>query len=511
MSSRIETAVDSLTVVFIPFVLQGENTTNAVLAIKFNNIDTTYKLIYANRYRDYGFIQTSNAAWNALNVFHLFTRFDKAIFGHTKFVISDKRILNQNDEVPSDSTPVVLEITTIPDSILARSESVYFCNTYMQCGQCAFREATDLTVEARCCNPTYHTTCTTVMIIVPDNDGGYGGAFCSYCPNDGGGGGGGGGGPDPNNPPSGGWYDEPACNPNNGATTVICDNNGGWHPIIENEGAFGWNVDFSEITNPKNSLQEPLIESNIELTNLVNPSSLTQGFPPRVIARTLPRNNTEDMTFGTNGDPSGIIYRLGGPSNYNLYTDQVLFDDMISLFHTCTFFDPDLENVGDIFINKFRNHQVPVTQQNLPLQHTTLNQKVGSSNRFRNFLLQFGNALRDSLIASGGSIDNVNFRDLNYRPVFNTLYDKFHGLQILLNDTESAEIELRDFTIDLVTGKWTADVRVIIRDHFGLDKNDAVRFQDYSNGFPAWWLLQHVRGYIPFETIVELNFRLSYQ
>ncbi len=31
--------------------------------------------------------------WNAFNLFHLFTRFDKAIFGHKKFIVKDKQIL----------------------------------------------------------------------------------------------------------------------------------------------------------------------------------------------------------------------------------------------------------------------------------------------------------------------------------------------------------------------------------------------------------------------------------
>lgn len=54
----------------------------------------------------------------------------------------------------------------------------------------------------------------------------------------------------------------------------------------------------------------------------------------------------------------------------------------------------------------------------------------------------------------------------------------------------------------------------MIYDHFGLDKNDVLKYQskgllsDPFNagiGFAAWWRLQHTRGYKPLRTMIVLN------
>jgi hypothetical protein len=51
--------------------------------------------------------------------------------------------------------------------------------------------------------------------------------------------------------------------------------------------------------------------------------------------------------------------------------------------------------------------------------------------------------------------------------------------------------------------EFTASLSVTIHGHFGLDKHDALKYQYKSLGFAAWWLLQHTRGYKPFETIIN--------
>jgi hypothetical protein len=65
-----------------------------------------------------------------------------------------------------------------------------------------------------------------------------------------------------------------------------------------------------------------------------------------------------------------------------------------------------------------------------------------------------------------------------------------------------------NFAIDGL-GNWSADITITIHDHFGLDKNDALTYQQYHQGFPSWWLLQHTRDYIPFETIVIVRKKIS--
>lgn len=110
---------------------------------------------------------------------------------------------------------------------------------------------------------------------------------------------------------------------------------------------------------------------------------------------------------------------------------------------------------------------------------------------------------------AGGNFNNVEPFDLgNIYPAFNGMYNKFHGLKILINDTEYTEIQLEDFHID-ANGKRIAFVTVTIHDHFGLDKNDALNYQNDSSGFASWWVLQHKRAYVPFETVLKVRKQLE--
>jgi hypothetical protein len=70
---------------------------------------------------------------------------------------------------------------------------------------------------------------------------------------------------------------------------------------------------------------------------------------------------------------------------------------------------------------------------------------------------------------------------------------------------------LTNFSINTTTHKWTADLNITIKDHFGLDKNDALTYQNYHAGFAAWWILQHCRGYKPFETKISFKMQLQTQ
>jgi hypothetical protein len=219
---------------------------------------------------------------------------------------------------------------------------------------------------------------------------------------------------------------------------------------------------------------------------------------PKIVAQTTSRGNTEDMMHGNNGDPIGIL-----PSSLITEPNSDLFQRMQDLFHVCTVFDTDLKNVSDEMIQKFNSRSGGT------FTSTILNSKVNQSSALINFLKKFGKILNSNLQIAAGNINNVPTINLGaIRPIFNGLYNKFHGLQILVNDTEFTDIALDNFTID-VSGKWSANVTVTIHDHFGLDKNDALTYQDYHTGFASWWLLQHTRDYIPFETIITVRKQVS--
>lgn len=91
--SNSETRVDgggggggSTEIVLIPFVKGGKYITNAVLAANISSGgDTTFKLLYATSYADFGFNHQDTTVPDARDIFHLFTAFDNDLFGHSVF------------------------------------------------------------------------------------------------------------------------------------------------------------------------------------------------------------------------------------------------------------------------------------------------------------------------------------------------------------------------------------------------------------------------------------------
>jgi hypothetical protein len=84
-------------------------------------------------------------------------------------------------------------------------------------------------------------------------------------------------------------------------------------------------------------------------------------------------------------------------------------------------------------------------------------------------------------------------------------YNRFHGLTILINDTEETTIwYMGNFNLNNDTKVWFADFYFEVTDHFGLDKHDAIEYQGYHTGFAAWWTLQHKRNYPPFRTKITI-------
>lgn len=115
-------------VILIPFVKENEYTTNAILIVRAtDDEDTTYKLVYASQYGNYGFEYEDSTVAYAKNIFHLFTVFDNAIFGYTKFIVKDGRILSGD---MSDTTGETLVTLTDGEGTAYenRTISVSFCN-----------------------------------------------------------------------------------------------------------------------------------------------------------------------------------------------------------------------------------------------------------------------------------------------------------------------------------------------------------------------------------------------
>ncbi|MDB5285713.1 MAG: hypothetical protein JWR05_662 [Mucilaginibacter sp.] len=252
--------------------------------------------------------------------------------------------------------------------------------------------------------------------------------------------------------------------------------------------------DFSDVNSPIKGDPTPLINNGttIELLSYLQQSS------GRLIGHITPRGNTEDMTFGTSVSTNGIK-----PEMINL-SDWDLFNGVTEMFHKFTYFDGGLTTVGDQMIQKFKD------KTGGTFENAVLNARVGASSELQNFAINFGGQLNAQLKANGGNIGSIGTLDLSssIRPIFNGIFNKFHGLQILLNDTESTDVQLDEFN-GPVGGYWSATITLTIKDHFGLDRHDAITYQGYMSGFAGWWLLQHKRGYVPFETVVHVKYRIT--
>lgn len=224
---------------------------------------------------------------------------------------------------------------------------------------------------------------------------------------------------------------------------------------------------------------------------------------PIDIARTTDRGgpSSEDMTYGMNGDATDIQ-----PASLITAPEEDLWSEMTSLLHFMTLADPSAGPLADEFIANFRS-----TSKESPFERPFLNEKVRKSEALIDFCKLFSKDLNNRLFAAGGDINNViPWTITNYRPIFDGNYNKVNGLQILINDTQETRIVVENYR-QLGGTSWVADVTLVIRDHFGLDKTDALKYQwipFYGSGFSAWWLLQHTRGYRPFETRIVVSKRI---
>ncbi len=250
---------------------------------------------------------------------------------------------------------------------------------------------------------------------------------------------------------------------------------------------------FSDLANPPGTVIEgPVIDNGTILADLGDAPSLGG----RLIGATPPRTDTgEDLTYGTNGNTNGVM-----PSIFQ-YSDAQLFNKMRVLFNLTTILDADMAVAAHDFIHAFNQSNVNT------FGHINLSRKVQASSVYKNWVKRFTSLLNTNLQQVNGDINNVQSITINNRLKFDELLHRYNGLQILINDTESNKITLEDYSKN--GNHWSAIINVEIVDHFGLDKHDVILYQYKHEGFAAWWTLQHVRGYKPFRTVINLKQRIE--
>lgn len=131
----------------------------------------------------------------------------------------------------------------------------------------------------------------------------------------------------------------------------------------------------------------------------------------------------------------------------------------------------------------------------------------------KNFIKKFGYDLNNELKNTNGNINSIPLiyydrEVINGHPIYND--SNIEGLKIMMNDTEYSKIHRQSYHFDSITKEWEGTFYIEVFDHFGLDDEDLIKFQNTTlpftlndttgKGFASWWLLQHHKGRIPFRT-----------
>ena len=164
------------------------------------------------------------------------------------------------------------------------------------------------------------------------------------------------------------------------------------------------------------------------------------------------------------------------------------------------------------------------------------------------FVAKIKDIVRESIKNAKGRIETLVIKEKDIsglrRPTFSIGKDKGRGLTFALNDTWGFRVTLLGYRYDATNGHFWAKIRIDIFDHFGLDKSDVEKFGSLKNvrdkaapwgeilseatrpkddqgvalteygisdglfgqaadGFCSWFILQYMRGYKPFVTMMS--------
>lgn len=84
---------DSTTLIYVPFAVDSAQLVKATLLAQLSPEDSIFRLLYSWEYKRFGFDSAANNyVWKAKDIFHLFTTFQRSIYNHQSFQVTDGRI-----------------------------------------------------------------------------------------------------------------------------------------------------------------------------------------------------------------------------------------------------------------------------------------------------------------------------------------------------------------------------------------------------------------------------------
>jgi RHS repeat-associated protein len=177
-----------------------------------------------------------------------------------------------------------------------------------------------------------------------------------------------------------------------------------------------------------------------------------------------------------------------------------LFDRLYSLAETFADGD-DAEIMTKGLVDHFKENS------GLPYKGDRLTEAANNHPTTRDFIEDVRRKFIEEVSENGFS---ANTRiDLAGHPVFNikgfmSSGDEDNGLLFSVNDVWSYKVEVISYK--QISGQFEAEIKITLYDHFGLDTPDMEKI--YKNMYPefsAWFILQHVRGFKPFITVMPIK------
>ena len=233
-------------------------------------------------------------------------------------------------------------------------------------------------------------------------------------------------------------------------------------------------------------------------------------------------------------------------------TDEQLFAKMKNLAEWVSQGKLEANNIN--LIDTWRQQTLTNPQQYYTDDRLT--DAVFDASVTQKFVNQIRKIVSRSISSASGNLDKASMKDVVYsnekikRPAFSSKIDIVNGLTFALNDTWGFRITLKSYSCDVKKRKYWAIVSIEIYDHFGLDKDDVIKYgslekikskypmlleilsqvtrprnetlnamtsygktdlilQEAADGFCAWFILQYRRGYKPFVTMMRKEIKIE--
>jgi hypothetical protein len=214
--------------------------------------------------------------------------------------------------------------------------------------------------------------------------------------------------------------------------------------------------------------------------------------------------------------PTGLDIRL-----FNNFSDELLFWDFKETAKLC-FTQGDMKNNISKMIDKMRENKGGIydcDDEGKELKAAIINDPATI-----NYCKEINKYLANKLHKYKGNLNYLkdmqpyfnNEKELDRRekkgkkftrPIYNSWANRIGGLTIATNDIWSTEVAVTSYKLE---GKdYKVEYTVTLWDHFGLDKPDMEKIHNLvpiaNETFICWFILQHLRGYKPFITRIQIK------